>query len=117
LIVDLDLLIRSCIDGSTFDHNLNIIDENFLFYGRSIGDDVLACQEIFRGVQSYINGWTTTMGAGVVNLAPRDIAMQAPNTFRVENETYTSPYYYSYVLNTDAYTTDHSLLLFLLLEN
>ena len=65
--------------------------DNYAFYTGSKGSGNFLNFVVFDRVQSYIDGGTTTLAAGVANLAPWDIATVDPNKFRVENETLCDP--------------------------
>jgi hypothetical protein len=58
----------------------------------------------FERLQSWVEGATTVMGAGVVNLAPWDISTTDPNKFRVENEN--GDHFYDYLPNSDVLSID-----------
>ena len=77
----------------------------YSFYTGTQGTENFLSFIAFDRTQSYIDGGTTTMAAGVVNLAPWSIT--SPN-LRVENETYAPPYYYIFQPGNDALTTDYA---------
>ncbi len=79
---------------------------NYNFYTGTKGTGNFLSFVLFDRTQSYNEGGTTTMGAGVVNLAPWDFAPLNPNRFRVENETNAT--YYTFAPGNDAFTTDHA---------
>ncbi len=85
----------------------NRIDSGwYAFHTGAKGTGNFLNRVVFNRFLGYIEGKFTGVAAFVTGLAPWDIATVDPNKFRVENETYTTPYYYTFAPNADALTTD-----------